>query len=62
MCEFTKQYSKSICEGKGMACRAWIQGILRRNPMIASRKVQYLDPGRAHKLSRFTVNDCCAKL
>jgi hypothetical protein len=47
---------------KGMAGLAWIQGILRRNPMIAYRKVQYLDPGRAQKLSRFTVNDCCAKL
>ena len=39
-----------------------VEGILRRNPMIASRKVQYLDPGRAQKLSRFTVNNYCAKL
>jgi hypothetical protein len=50
---FTKQYSKY----KGMAGRAGVQGALLRNPVIVSRKVQYLDPGRAQKLSRFAVND-----
>ena len=47
---------------KGMAGRAWLQGFFRRNPMTASRKAQYLNPGRAQKLSRFIVNEYFAKL
>ena len=45
-----------------MGGRAWIQGILCRNPMIASHKVQYLVPGRFLKLSRLTLNDYFVKL
>jgi len=33
-----------------------------RNPMTASRKAQYLNPGRAQKLNRFIVSDYFAKL
>jgi len=44
-----------------MAGRAWVEGYLRRNPMIASRKTQNLNPGRAQKLNRFIMNDYFAK-
>ena len=45
-----------------MAGRAWVQRIMRRNPMITVRKVQYPEPGRVQKLSRFTLNDYFEKL
>jgi len=35
---------------------------LRRYPIIESRNAQNLNPGRAKKLDRFIVNDCCARL
>ena len=62
--EVTKQYSKFICEAKrnGWSCLGTKLVILRRNPMIPSREVQYVDSGRAQKLSRFTVNDYFEKL
>jgi hypothetical protein len=47
---------------KGMAGRDLVESFLRRNPMIASRKVQNLNPRRAQKFNRFIVNDCFAKL
>jgi hypothetical protein len=47
---------------KGMAGRAWLEVFFRRNPMTASRKAQYLNPGRAQKSSRFIVNDYFANL
>jgi hypothetical protein len=46
---------------KGMASLAWVEGILLRHPMIAPRKAQNLNPGRAQKLNRFNFNDYCAK-
>ena len=45
-----------------MADRAWVEGFLHRHPMIASRKAQNLNPGRAQKWNRFIVNDYFAKL
>jgi hypothetical protein len=45
-----------------MAGHAWVEGFLRCNPMIASRKVQNLNHGRAQKLNCFFVNDYFAKL
>ena len=47
---------------KGLAGRAWVEGFLRRNLMIASCKAQKLNPGRAQKLNLFVVNECFAKL
>jgi hypothetical protein len=42
--------------------RAWLYGFFCRNSTTASRKAQYLNPGRVQKLSRFLVNDYLAKL
>jgi hypothetical protein len=47
---------------KEMAGRSWVEGFLRHNPMIAPRKAQNLNPGRAQKLNRFIVNDYVTKL
>jgi hypothetical protein len=46
----------------GLAGRAWVEGFLCHNPMIAFCKAQNLNPGRAQKLNRFIVNDYFAKL
>ena len=51
-----------LVKEEGMAGRAWVQRIMRRNPMITVRKVQYPEPGRVQKLSRFTLNDYFEKL
>jgi hypothetical protein len=45
-----------------MAGLAWVQGFLRRNPMIASRKAQNLSTRRAQKLKRFIVIGHFSKL
>jgi hypothetical protein len=47
---------------KGMAGRDLVERFLCRNPMIAPRKVQNLNPRRAQKFNRFIVNDYLAKL
>ena len=47
---------------KGMAGHAWVEGLLQRYHMIASRKVQNLNPGIAQNLNCFIVNDYFAKL
>ena len=46
----------------GKAGRAWVGGVLRPNPMIASRKARNLYPGRAQKFNHVVVNDYFAKL
>lgn len=45
-----------------MACRAWVQVFLRRNPMIASCKAQNLSTRRAQKLKSFIVIGHFSKL
>jgi hypothetical protein len=49
MCVFTycekNNISDPFVKEKGMAGCAWVEGFLRRNPMIVSRKAQNL--GRA---------------
>jgi hypothetical protein len=66
MCVFTYCEENNIpnpfVKEKGMAGRVWLEGFFRRNPMTASCKAQYLNPGRAQKLSRFIVIDCFEKL
>jgi hypothetical protein len=51
-------------KGKGMAGCAWVEGFffLHLNPMIAARKAENLNPGRAQKLNHFFVTDYFAKL
>jgi hypothetical protein len=66
MCVFTCCEENNIrnpfVKEKGMAGRAWIEDFQDRNPTIASRKAQNLNPGRAQKLNRFTMNDYFANL
>jgi hypothetical protein len=66
MCLFTYCEKNNIpnpfVKEKVMAGRTWVEGFLRRNPMIASRKAQNLNPGRAQHLNSFIVNDYFAKL
>jgi hypothetical protein len=61
MCVFTYREKNNIpnpfVKEKGMAGRVWEEGFVRRNPMIASRKAQNLNPERAQKLNRFIDND-----
>ena len=45
-----------------MAGLAWVQGLSRRNPMIASGKAQNLSTRRAQKLKRFIVIGHFSKL
>lgn len=45
-----------------MAGRYWLNGFLRRNPIIRQRKAQGMNPARAQKLNRFIVNDHFTKL
>lgn len=45
-----------------MAGRYWLNGFLKRNPLIRSRKAQSMNPARAQKLNRFIVNDHFTKL
>nr|CAH7745913.1 unnamed protein product [Callosobruchus chinensis] len=45
-----------------MAGRSWLDGFLRRNPIIRQRKAQAMNPARARKLNRFIVNDHFTKL
>jgi hypothetical protein len=40
---------------KGMAGNVWVEGFMRHNPSIASRKAQNLNPGRAQKLNHYFV-------
>lgn len=47
---------------KGIAGRAWVEGLSRPNPMIASRKVRNLSTGRAQKLECFIVISHFSKL
>ena len=44
-----------------MAGRAWVEGFLHRNPMIAARKTQNLNLGRAQESNPFFMNDHLAK-
>jgi hypothetical protein len=46
----------------GVAGRAWVEGFLRLNPIIASFKAQNLNHGTDQKLNRFIVNDYFEKL
>ena len=67
MCVFTYCEKNNIpnpfVKEKGMAGRDSVEGIfLSRNPMIAARKAQILDPGIAQKFNRFIVNGYFAKL
>jgi hypothetical protein len=66
MCVFTYCEKNNIPNPfvmeKGMDGHAWVEGFKRRNPKTASRKVQYLNPGRAQKFNGFIVNDYFAKL
>jgi len=65
MCVFTYCEKNNIpnvfVKEKGMAGRASVECLLRRNHMIAPRKAQNLNPGKAQKSNRFNVNDCFAK-
>jgi hypothetical protein len=45
-----------------MAGRSWVEGFSRRNLIIAFRKAQSLNPGRAQQFNRFIVNDHFSKL
>jgi hypothetical protein len=56
-------FANPFVKESGMAGDAWVEGFfLHHHRMVASRKVQNLNPGRAQKLNRFFVNDCFAKL
>jgi hypothetical protein len=45
-----------------IAGRVWVEGFLRRNPLIESRKAQYLNPGRTLKFNCFIFYDYFANL
>lgn len=47
---------------KDTAGRKWFNSFLKRNPEVARRKAQRLNPGRAQKLNQFIVADHFAKL
>jgi hypothetical protein len=45
-----------------MAGKDWLKAFMKRNPTIALRRSQYMNPARAQKLNRFIVNDYFTKL
>ncbi|KAJ8896215.1 hypothetical protein PR048_001558 [Dryococelus australis] len=47
---------------KGKAGRWWLEGVLKRNPDVAKRKAQRLNPAHAMILNRFIVTDHTDKL
>ena len=64
MCSRTEKKSipNPFVNGKGMAGRACVEGLSRRNPMIASRKSRNFSTVRAQKLECFIVISHFSKL
>ena len=52
----------SFSADKGMAGKDWLKGFLNRNPQVAQRHAQHMNPARAQKLNRFVVTDYFEKL